>query len=296
MSLDASVRCDIRSGVAWITLTRPHRANALDGLSWKRLSELLLEAGSDPSVLLIAITGHGSAFCAGDDIHELLACTQDARLAQHVFYDGVRAAMEALIQVPKPTVAAVNGNAVGGGCEIVLLCDLAIAVETAKFAQPEARIGAWPAMFLVFGPEVLGAKAMNELALCGTFVDAEEALRLGLVNQVVPPQALTQAVEDYARLLGQNSPEATATILHYRRQPLRTRLPEFRASIEHFVDQTLPGPEIFEGLQAFIDKRQPRFAIGGGEPTQHRGITVSGPSGEQPAVVTHREPDRDRSL
>ncbi|MDG6939960.1 MAG: enoyl-CoA hydratase/isomerase family protein [Nitrososphaerota archaeon] len=170
-------------GVRWITLNRPAKANAMSLAMWRRLREEVVGASADAGVRVIAVTGAGKYFCAGEDIADLAdADTVDASLS--VFLDHIRPAFDAIACSPKVVIAAVNGPAVGAGTELTLVCDLAVASKDAYFALPQGRLGIGPSIALGTGLSVLGRKRLAEMVLTGRRVPAQEAAAWGLVNSV----------------------------------------------------------------------------------------------------------------
>ncbi len=170
-----------RGSVSWIIFNRPEKLNALDKESWDLLARHLNNAKNDLEVKMIVITGKGRAFSAGDDIHAMyeLDSTDKAKDYFLALYNSI----ESLISINKPTVAFVNGLAYGGGCEILLLCDINIALETAKFSIPEGRLGLIPAISVAIGYKALGRK-IARLILTGEEIDAYNAKEIGLIDYI----------------------------------------------------------------------------------------------------------------
>ncbi len=199
------LHCDQRDGVARIAFNRPARRNALGNDTTRQLLQACVDAGADPAVRVIVITGEGEAFCAGGDFKDTFergAGQTAAQWAERI-RTGPNALVRVLTSLPKPVIACINGAAVGGGATIALACDLRIASERARFAFPFARIGITPE----FGcthllPRVVGLGRAMELLLCADTIDAATAERIGLVHQVVPHAELEAATaRAVARLL-----------------------------------------------------------------------------------------------
>ena len=184
----------IERGVATITLNRPQRLNALSRQMFRELDEAFDEVATDPAARVLVITGAGDrAFAAGADIREFVEMSPVTSLDSS--RNGQRV-LRKLETMPKPTIAAVNGFALGGGCELMMACDIAYAADTAKVGQPEITLGIIPGHG---GTQrlarLVGKQKAKELAMTGDMVPAEEALRLGLVCRVVPAAALMAEVQ-----------------------------------------------------------------------------------------------------
>ncbi len=193
------IEYEVREGVGWIVFNRPEKLNAINLEGWRRLVDIVNEAGMDGSVKAVIVTGKGKAFCAGDDIgmmYETVGAEENIELF-HVFWRAVNG----LLELEKPVVAAVNGIAYGGGLELTLLCDYVIASEEARFALPEIKIGAYPPIASVLLPFFVGFRRAQELMFTGRPVDAREALEMGLVNRVVPGEGLLREAEETAKSL-----------------------------------------------------------------------------------------------
>ncbi len=233
---------------ARVTLTRPEHRNALDEAAWQGLSDALDRAAEEARVAVI--DGAGPAFCAGDDIQSLvdLETGEDGEalgelLARTLF--GIEG-------LSIPVIAAVDGPAFGGGCELVAACDLAIATDESTFAIPETHLGAYPpyaaARPVAFG----GKKVVTELALTGEPIDATRAATVGLVNQVVEADALEPAVEDLVERI-QDAPETAVDLTKRRiRSGLRTQADEIEQTIEGF-GRVATCPECRAAARAFFE-------------------------------------------
>ena len=203
---------DVREGVGTVTINRPDKLNALNAVAKRELREAIIALRDDPSVGAIVITGAGEkSFVAGTDIEELAALD---RKTGEEFSRGGQAVFDLIEQCGKPVVAAVNGYALGGGCELALACTLRIASDRARFGQPEVNLGVIPG----YGgtqrlPRLIGTGRALEMMLTGAPVGAEDALRIGLVNAVVPHAELPAAAERMARMLAGKSRPAVRLIL-----------------------------------------------------------------------------------
>jgi enoyl-CoA hydratase len=186
-----------RGPAAWITLNRPDKLNAMNGQLVRELSDRLHEVEEDESIKVAVLTGAGRAFSAGYDLSEEAADhIEGADAWRSVLAVDVDLAMQ-LWSLSRPTIAAVRGWCLAGACELAMACDMIVAADDARFGEPEIRYGSGPVALIM--PFVLGQKKTNELLFTGDAIDAADALRLGLVNRVVPGAELESAVEDLVR-------------------------------------------------------------------------------------------------
>jgi enoyl-CoA hydratase/carnithine racemase len=209
---------EVRDRCAWLTLDRPERLNVLPASLWPRLRALLAELEADEGVGALVIHGAGPCFSAGADVDDIgeMADTGSRRR----FLGGAVAALRALEELPKPTIAAVHGHCFGGGMEMTLVCDVVVCDETARFAAPESRVGLVPGILLSRGPEQLSTHWLKYMAMSGEPLDAEQARLAGLVNFVVPEGAhLDEAVEYGAMLQGSEDFAEGAAAFAERRVP-----------------------------------------------------------------------------
>jgi enoyl-CoA hydratase len=243
-------------GVGLIRLDRPAQLNALCDQLMAELGDALAAFDADPAVGAIVITGSEKAFAAGADIKEM-----KDRGFPATFQNDFIAAWERILTVRKPVIAAVSGFALGGGCELAMMCDLIIASETAKFGQPEITLGIIPG---AGGTQRLTravgkAKAMD-LILTGRMMDAAEAERAGLVARVVAPEKLMEEALAAARKIASLSPVAVAMAKEAVNVAQETGLRE-GVRFERRLFLSLFGtPDQREGMAAFVEKRKPHFA------------------------------------
>jgi enoyl-CoA hydratase len=240
--------------VAIVTVDRPEAMNALDQPTLTELRDRLAELAADADVHVVVLTGAGDrAFVAGADIKAMAEMDMEQAQAWGALGHETASLLETM---PKPTIAAVNGFALGGGCELALACDVRYASTTARLGQPEVSIGIIPG----WGgtqrlPRVVGIGVAKELNLTGRLVDADESLRIGLVNAVFPPEELMEKTMELARTLAAKSPLVLAAI---KETTARTFHGDLGAEAEAFA--TLFGSDDqSEGMRAFIEKREPRF-------------------------------------
>ena len=257
MSFD-NLLVDREARVAVITINRPQRLNALDARTLGELRESFLSFQHDDQVRCVVVTGAGEkAFVAGADINELAADTPES--ARRRAADGQRV-FDLIEQLGKPTIAAVNGFALGGGCELAMACTLRIAAESAKFGQPEINLGIIPGFAgtqrLV---RLVGKTKAMELVLTGATISANEALAIGLVNRVVPAATVMSEARQLALELASKAPLA----LRYAMDAINngSEMPfaagcQLEAALFGVVAST---EDRREGTTAFLEKRKPEF-------------------------------------
>ena len=251
------VRREARGPVALLTLDRPKTLNALDSAMLGALSARCAELALDPSLRAVVLTGEGRAFAAGADIEEMRR--QDPLEAERFSRLG-HAACAALEALPVPVIAAVNGFALGGGCELALACDWIYASAKARFGQPEVGLGLIPG----FGGTTrlvrrVGPGWAKELVLGGEAIDAETALRIGLANRVFAPEALVAAAVAAGQKVAAKGPFAVALakrVIHEGQ--------DADVRVAHALEQAAFGlvsasRDRAEGMDAFLAKRDPSF-------------------------------------
>ncbi|MBX2942114.1 MAG: enoyl-CoA hydratase/isomerase family protein [Cyclobacteriaceae bacterium] len=241
--------------VALIELNRPKELNALNPQLMQEMRDALLELDKNDNVRVIVITGNEKAFAAGADIKQMAdkSAIDMLLLDQFSTWDQIR-------KTKKPIIAAVSGFALGGGCELAMTCDMIIASETAKFGQPEIKLGVIPG---AGGTQRLTkavgkAKAM-ELILTGRFISAEEAHFYGLVNIVVPIEMYLKEALQLAKEIAQMSPIAVQLGKEAINRSFETQLDEGLAFERKNFYMTFASEDQKEGMSAFIEKRAPKF-------------------------------------
>ena len=253
-----SILFDVRDRVATITINRPDKLNALDDGLIAELGEAISESGERSDVGGVILTGAGAkAFVAGADIAQLANQGPIDGRARALAGQAVFTRFE---HSSKPTIAAVNGYALGGGCELAMACHMRIAAEGARFALPEVKLGIGPG----YGgtqrlPRLVGRGRALQLILTGEMIDAAEAYRIGLVNRVVPAGELLAAAEALLRQILAQGPVAVALCIEAVNRGLDTTLAEGLAlEANHFGLLASTG-DMREGMSAFLEKRPPRF-------------------------------------
>jgi enoyl-CoA hydratase/carnithine racemase len=248
----------LEDGVAKLTLHNPPLNLVTLGMT-EQLLEALEELKAEDAVRAVVVTGAGDrAFCAGSDVKEF-ADVRDRVVEKKLARENE--AFGRFESLSKPIVAAIEGLAYGGGCEISMACDLRITGEGAKFALPEVRLGVVPGSGGLFRlPELVGPARAMQLMYLGEPIDAREAERLGLINEVVPDgEALPRAL-DVARSISRRPKEAVAAIKRGVRESLHSSREESVRLTLELSDHVFKSEDCAEGIRAFFEKREPRFA------------------------------------
>jgi enoyl-CoA hydratase/carnithine racemase len=254
----ANVLYEKRDAVAYVTVNRPKVLNALNTPTWKDLRTAFEDARDDVRIRGVILTGAGDkAFIAGADISELARTTAFEAEQSSRFGQGV---LDLIENLGKPVVAAINGFALGGGCETALACTIRIAVETAKFGQPEVSLG------LVPGgggtqrlPRLVGKGRALHLILSGEMIGAQEAYRIGLVNEVVPAAGLIARAEGILKKIAANAPIAVKFALEAANKGMDTSQGEGLLLEASYFGLCAATEDKKEGTTAFLEKRAPRF-------------------------------------
>ena len=246
------------AGIATLTLNRPDKRNAI---SYELIDDLLraLEEVKNSSAQVLILTGAGKAFCSGMDLDNLKALT--GRTPEQNVDDSRKMAslFRSLYGFPKPTIAAVNGAAVAGGAGIATLCDFTLAVPEAKFGYTEVRIGFVPAIVSTFLLRQVGEKVARALLLTGRLFDAQEAVRIGLINEIVPPERLLDRARELATQIMENSPMSLAYTKRLLSDHARA---ELDSQIEAAVRENAAiraTADFREGVTSFLEKRKPKW-------------------------------------
>jgi methylglutaconyl-CoA hydratase len=257
----STLRTHTDGGVLTLTINRPEKRNALNPAMIEELTHALEEAGNDASCAVIVLTGTGEVFCAGMDLEHLEAL--NAKTPEEHRSDSERIAhlLRTLYDVPKPTIAAVNGAAVAGGMGLATICDFTLAIPEAKFGYPEVKIGFVPAIVSAFLRAQIGDKRARDLLLTGRPIKAQEALELGLVTRVVPEAELMPEAHALAQSLLQNSPAAMQATKRLLSEHVHQRLDvEIALAIEASVEAR-ETEDFREGVRSFLEKRKPEWGL-----------------------------------
>lgn len=245
------------AGIATLTLNRPHARNALSIQLMSEFQAALDAVAADRSVRVVVIAGAGPAFCAGHDLKELRSVPD--RADQQALFEQCSRLMLTLTRLRQPVIARVHGVATAAGCQLVATCDLAVASVEARFATPGVNIGLFCSTPMVALSRAIGRKAALDMLLTGDPIDAAAALRLGLVNRVVPPDQLDDAVAALARQIAAKSPLTVklGKEAFYRQAELG--LAEAYAYASQVMAENMQARDAEEGIDAFLAKRAPSW-------------------------------------
>jgi methylglutaconyl-CoA hydratase len=241
--------------IATVTLNRPERGNAFDQTMLDELGDQLKALGANDDVRIVVLRGAGKHFCTGADLASRGpgAPTQSAQPAKYA----VRDVLAILDSLPKPTVAVVEGGAIGGGAGFVTCCDVAIATRAAFFSIPELRVGMAPFGIMAFMIRAIGHRAFRRYGLSGERIGAADALRLGLVHELCEPMVLDATLTQITDALLLGAPHATSALKAAAARYASPNLDEIRAQVPPAHDPT--SAEAQEGIAAFREKRKPSW-------------------------------------
>lgn len=247
------IEYSVSGPVAWAKLNRPEKLNALPRSVWGELVDVARRVEEDPGVRVLVFCGEGRAFSVGGDLDGFgeLGDAADRR----AYMKEALGAYRAIEELSKPTIAAVHGHALGGGCELTFVCDIVIADETARFGTPESRVGLVPGLGVVRGLAQLNLHWMKYLVLTGEPIDAEEARLAGLVNKVVPAGQHLAEAERLARLIAARAPLA----LDVGKRLLNRHAGEGWSHAVEAIALLQGTDDLREGLAAFREQREPEF-------------------------------------
>jgi enoyl-CoA hydratase len=254
----ANVLYEKKSAIAYVTVNRPKLLNALNTPTWQDLRSAFQDAQNDPTVRGVILTGAGDkAFIAGADIGELAHATAiDAERSSRFG----QAVLDLVENLGKPVVAAINGFALGGGCETAMACTIRIAAEHAKFGQPEVKLGLLPGGGGTQRlPRLIGKGRAFQLILSGGTISAQEACRIGLVNEVVPTADLIPRAEAILKEIASNAPVAVRYALEATNKGMDTSQSEGFALEASYFGLCAATEDKREGTTAFLEKRAPQF-------------------------------------
>lgn len=252
------IRVEKAGHLAVVSIDRPARRNALDLASMRLLADAASSAARDSEVRTILFTGSGGeAFCAGADLKEADRMRRDGKPYPQPMTGLERNLFELILEIPKPTIAALNGAAVGAGCELALACDVRIAAENAVVGLPEAKRGMGANFGSVLLPRLIARSHAFDMLYTGRLVDAKEAQSIGLVSRVLPSEGFAAAARDYGQQIARNAP---LTLERYK----QTAVKGWEMSV-HSALRLDAGPDPYtsadreEGVLAFLEKRAPRW-------------------------------------
>ena len=255
------VLLDKEDNVATITLNRPDRYNAFAGRMRQEIVEVIDDVAGDRDIRAVILTGAGKAFCVGGDVNEFVSGTTQA-LEQQVSSErhAMCKAVLAINAMEKPVIAAVNGVAAGGGCNLALACDIRIASERARFGQVFVRRGVHPDWGgIYFLPRLVGYSKAAELIFSGEVIGAEEAFRIGMVNKLVPHEELPKAAREFAGRIAKNAPIPIAFAKRGLQNFSKWDLPQALDYESYVLDVCRKTEDLIEGFASFLEKREPVF-------------------------------------
>jgi enoyl-CoA hydratase/carnithine racemase len=254
----ANVLYEKKDTIAYVTINRPKVLNALNTPTWKDLRTAFEDARDDDSVRGVILSGAGDkAFIAGADIGELANATAIDAQRSSRFGQGV---LELIENLGKPVIAAINGFALGGGCETAMACTIRIAAGSAKFGQPEVKLGLLPGGGGTQRlPRLVGKGRALQLILSGEMISAQEAYRIGLVNEVVPAANLIERAEQILKQIASNAPVSVRLSLEAVNRGMDTSQSDGFALEASYFGLCAATDDKKEGTSAFLEKRMPQF-------------------------------------
>ena len=245
--------------IARVIFNRPEVHNAFNSKMIGEIDDACEKVKSDESIRMVILTGEGESFCAGADINwmrEIIDYSYEQNLEESLQLAEV---LHKIYALPKPTVAMVNGTAIGGGNGFLSACDISVASEEAKFGLSEVKIGLVPAAISPYVMRRIGESKAREYFLTGKRISARKALEIGLVNEVVPHDKLEETVQNIADLLLSSGPEAIAACKELIDKTTRMSFEEVKKFTAEMIANLRISPEGQEGMSAFLEKRKPKW-------------------------------------
>jgi enoyl-CoA hydratase/carnithine racemase len=253
------VLADSRDGVRTLTLNRGERYNTLSRDMIAALETALDGIAADPAVRVVVLAARGKGFCAGHDLAEMRAHADIGW--QRELFDACSRVMVKLTELPQPVIARVHGLATAAGCQLVAMCDLAVAADTAGFALPGVNVGVFCSTPAVGVGRNIGRKRAMEMLFTGATIDAQTALAWGLVNRVVPAAELDAGVARFADVIKAKSADIVALGKRAFYRQIDQGLADAYASMGEVMARNLLEPDATEGIEAFLQKRPPRWRV-----------------------------------
>ncbi len=246
--------------IARFVINNPARRNAMSFAMWQRMGDVFEAWAEDQEVRAVVVRGAGDkAFSAGNDISEFKQ-HRSSRESIDAYSRVTARAYEALRNIPKPTIARIDGFCIGGGLEISQLCDIQIAADSARFAVTPAKLGlGYKLDDVMLLTQNMSMKHVKELLMTGRMFSADEALRMGLVNRVVPASDLDAAVDEYASMIAANAPLSVKAAKLIVDEAYKESVQRDQARCQKLVDACHASEDYHEGQRAFAEKRKPRF-------------------------------------
>ena len=260
--MTSSVLTSVEGGVATLTLNRPKEMNSLDEDTARALIAAVEGFAVDPEVRVLVLAAGGRVFSAGGDFNWVLTWPNLDAITRHVGADAMMGAVQAIYDFPKPSIARVHGDTVGGGVGVMLACDFAVAASGARFGLTSVRNGLLAGIAIPVLIEAVGPRVARQLLMHGGLFDSATALRIGLIDQVVEAGALDETVATLARelMLGAPSVQTLVKKLITEIDALPHGTDVANILGEHVANQCVTE-EALEGMSAFLDKRKPRWAL-----------------------------------
>lgn len=251
-----TILCDVRDTIATVTLNRPEKRNALNGEALRAFSAMLTQLEARQDVRAVVVRGAGKSFCSGRDLRELAEhqATDEKDLVDvvQIFHRLERSHL--------PTIAMVHGDAVAGGCELALHCDLRVVAEDARFSMPLARLGrVLPFDLACKLVEIIGPAYTRQVLLTAQPVSGRRAFEIGMAHKAVPPAELEPVTYDLARTIVANAPLALAGLKATIQRTLVLREQIAHEDLDELVQRVRRSADMREGVQAILEKRQPTF-------------------------------------
>lgn len=244
------------AGSAIVTLNRPERRNALSLRMLQELTACFRVVGEDAQIRAVILRANGPAFCAGHDLSEMVG--KDPAFYRQLF-EACTAVMETMQGIPQPVIAQVHATATAAGCQLVASCDLAVAAPEAKFATPGVRIGLFCSTPMVALSRAVGARRAMEMLLTGDAISAEEALAAGLINRIAPAAELASTARALAAKIAASSPYVVAVGKAAFYRQLQMPQPLAYDYAQDVMTMNAAAADAQEGIQAFLQKRQPNW-------------------------------------
>ena len=254
-----TLQTSLEDSVLTITMHRPEKRNALNPAMMQELTHAFLSAGDDRGCGAVILTGAGSAFCAGLDLDHLQTLSAKTREEHRADTELIARMLRTLYDLPKPTIAAVNGGAVAGGMGLATICDFTLSVPEAKFGYTEVRIGFIPAIVSAYLRNQIGDKRSRDLLLTGRLVKAVEALDLGLVTRIVCEADLMAEAQRLAQCLLRNSPAAIQATKRLMNDYASHELDQQLALAVAANVEARSTEDFKEGVRSFLEKRAPEW-------------------------------------
>ena len=255
--VEASLLCTFADGVATLTLNRPRQFNAISMQMLDAMQSALEQVAADARVRVVVIAANGAAFSGGHDLKEMMGNRTQAFIGE--LFGRCSAVMLQIQGLPQPVIARVHGIATAAGCQLVAACDMAVASSEARFATSGINFGLFCATPGVPVSRNISRKRAFEMLFTGEFIDAATALDWGLVNRVVPPAALDDAITEYVETIKEKPPAVCAAGKALFYEQLESRLANAYKIASVAITQNMLGEDAAEGVGAFIDKRKPEW-------------------------------------